>query len=147
MILYPEKYLVVLGGKAIGYRFIDKQGNLLKDRGEELSLIETIDRSQVDTRIQELEVIVACDGDNPLLGEKGDTMVYGPQKGASKEILLLLEEGMINYAKKMEVVCGRVIVELPGSGAAGGLGAGLIAGCNAILKSGFQMICEAIDFQ
>lgn len=133
--------------QALGFRFLDTDGQALDGKGGNLNKLIAIDTSKVDKRIQSLEVQVACDVDNPLTGPKGATYVYGPQKGADKDMLKVLEEGMINYASIIEATTGQVIDHHPGAGAAGGLGAGLVAFLGATLQSGFKMVSDAVGLK
>jgi glycerate kinase len=86
--------------------------------------------------------MVACDVQNTLTGPSGATRVYGPQKGATPEMIEILEEGMIHYSKIIQLNFRTDFNSIPGSGAAGGLGAGLLAFCNAKIRPGFELISE-----
>jgi glycerate kinase len=88
---------------------------------------------------------VACDVDNPLTGPHGAAHVYGPQKGATPEMVQILDQNLEHYASVIERDVGKVVTEIPGVGAAGGLGAGLIAFINAKLKSGVDMVTETVE--
>ena len=110
---------------ALGYRFLDSEGNELSGIGENLEKIATIDDTFAIKEISEVETIVMCDVTNTLTGEKGATYVYGPQKGGTEEMLEKLEKGMISYRKILEEYLGHSIEGIEGLGAAGGLGAAL----------------------
>jgi glycerate 2-kinase len=97
-------------------------------------------------QLQECEITVACDVDNPLLGPRGAVMVYAPQKGASPEQLQQLERNLTHVIDVIEKRLNRAIRDIPGAGAAGGLGAGLLAFSNATLKPGIQMVLDAYKF-
>ncbi len=132
--------------EAIGVRFYDSKNNILKGCGSSLNEINRIDVSSMDVRIQETEFIVMCDVRNPLCGPEGASVVFGPQKGASQEQIQLLDAGLRNYAKKLEQYTGINIAHEPGAGAAGGLGAGLMAFCNSKLLEGCQVVLDICGF-
>ena len=153
-----EEILLGIGGSAtndggigmlsaLGYQFLDKSGNMLKACGKNLELINSINDGQVDSRLKKTNFYVACDVDNPLIGSKGATYIYGPQKGGTPKKLKILEEGMINYAKIVKDYRGIEVAHLSGAGAAGGLGAALVAFLGATLESGFKMVSEAVELE
>ena len=121
----------------------------IKDKmtGGLLADVEKIDISKLDERIKNCEIIVACDVDNPLLGEKGAARVYGPQKGATPEQVKILENNLKKFARIIKNTLDIDIINLPGSGAAGGLGGGLVAFLNARLESGIKLILDTIHFE
>eukprot|EP00755_Sulcionema_specki_P027215 Sspe_Gene.16585::Locus_5852_Transcript_1_1_Confidence_1.000_Length_1183::g.16585::m.16585/K00865/glxK, garK; glycerate 2-kinase len=123
----------------LGYRFYDREGNELPPTPEALRRLDRIDSSSRHPGIATTEFVVACDVDNPLTGPNGATAVYGPQKGVTPEMHGVLESGLANLGK----VVGRGIADLPGAGAAGGLGAGAVAFLDAKLCGGFDIIAEA----
>lgn len=133
--------------QALGYSFKDAQGNEVGFGGGELSRIAKIDVSGVDKRIYEKEIIVMSDVINPLCGELGASAVYGPQKGASPEQVQELDEGLKHFAKIIKEQMGIDVENMPGAGAAGGLGAGLVAFTGAGIKSGIDAILEISDFE
>lgn len=130
---------------ALGYRFLDADGRVLTSCGRHLQEIKTIDERGALPVLKAARFRVACDVDNPLLGEKGATAVYGPQKGADSAMVKQLEQGMNNYATVIEEYLGRVVRQVPGAGAAGGLGAGLLAFLGAELVSGFSLVSQTVD--
>lgn len=132
---------------ALGYRFLDEKGNALEGCGKNLCKIASIDESHVDPRLKDITVSVACDVDNPLIGEKGATYVYGPQKGATAQMLVELEAGMVHYSDIVEAYSGLSVAHYKGAGAAGGLGAALVAFLGAKLESGFTMVSEAVGLE
>lgn len=132
---------------ALGYRFLDQSGEELKPIGESLNLIAKIDTSNVSQSIQSTEISVACDVKNPLVGKNGAAPVYGPQKGASPEIVKQLDDGLFNTANCMERDLSIRVHDTPGGGAAGGLGAGLLAFCNANIHSGFDLIADITQLE
>lgn len=132
---------------ALGVQFLDKHGVRLKGRGCDLEHIEYIDTSELNKKVADVQFNVACDVDNPLLGENGATMIYGFQKGADLDMQKKLEKGMCIYAKHLEKLTGEKIHEMPGAGAAGGLGAGLLGLLEAKLESGFELISKVIKLE
>lgn len=132
--------------EALGVRFYDAEGHILTGKGSSLSNLYRIDVSGMDIRIRETEFIVMCDVQNPLCGVDGASLVYGPQKGASQEEIKRLDEGLRNFANRMKECNGVDISDVPGAGAAGGLGAGLMAFCQAKLLSGCHAILDICGF-
>jgi glycerate kinase len=131
---------------ALGVRFLDGEGSVLEPVPENLGRIASIDCSGLNPRLREADVTVMCDVTNPLLGEQGATYVFGPQKGASGEDLLFLEQGMAHYAQVLQDTFGHDVAGIPGAGAAGGLGAGLMAFAHARLNRGIDTILQILDF-
>jgi glycerate kinase len=131
---------------ALGYRFLDINNNLLETIGMNLEFIQNIDDSGIDPIIKNIEIEVACDVDNPLTGPLGAAWIYGPQKGASKEELQRLDFGLENFARAVHVKYGYSIREIPGSGAAGGLGGGAIIFLHAKLKRGIEIVLDYLRF-
>ena len=132
--------------QALGARMIDTKGrDIARVSGGRLQDIATIDVSARDERLADCVVRVACDVDNPLLGPHGAAGVYAPQKGATPEQVEQLEAGLAHYAEVLARDLGKSIADVPGAGAAGGLGAGLLAFCDATLESGIQIVLEVVD--
>lgn len=132
--------------EALGVRFYDTEGHILSGKGSSLDKIDKIDLSGLDARIQETEFTVMCDVRNPLCGPDGASAVFGPQKGASQEQIRILDAGLRNYAAKLEACTGVTVKNLPGAGAAGGLGAGLMVFCKAKLLAGCDAILDFCGF-
>lgn len=132
---------------ALGVCFYDKENNLLAAKGENLGRIAKIDMEGLLLELSQAEVSVMCDVTNPLLGRQGATFVFGPQKGGNQKQLEILENGMTNYAALVEEICGYKVSEAEGAGAAGGMGAALLAFCHAKLQSGIKTVLELIDFE
>src|SRR5206468_3107411 len=109
--------------RAFGYRFLDRAGDELPEGGAALARLARID-GQTDPRLVRPSIEVACDVRNPLLGPEGASAVYGPQKGATPEVVRELDAALARYADVVEAFVGRPIRDVPGAGAAGGLGAG-----------------------
>jgi glycerate 2-kinase len=132
---------------ALGYRFLDGRGVELAPVGSSMEKVRAIDISGRDPRITGTAFIAACDVDNPLLGEQGAARVYGPQKGASPEQVEELERGLANMGGVLKRELGVDILRSPGAGAAGGLGAGLVAFCGADVVRGFDFVAEAVGLR
>src|SRR5256884_4228878 len=129
--------------RAFGYRFFDRDGNDLPEGGAALARLARID-GQTDPRLIRPAIDVACDVRNPLLGPEGASAVYGPPKGASPEVVRELDAALARYADVVEAFVGRPIRDVPGAGAAGGLGAGLLAFLDARLVSGAELVLPAV---
>ena len=109
--------------EALGVRFLDKEGKSLRGRGENLEKIASIDLTGLERRIKDARFTVMCDVTNPLCGKDGATYTFGAQKGGTPQMLDRLERGMENYRNILLSSFGVNVDEIPGSGAAGGLGA------------------------
>ncbi len=133
--------------QALGVSFLDDKGKELGFGGGQLTGLRRISLDNLDARLKGAEILVACDVDNPLIGPLGASRVFGPQKGASSQMVADLEAGLANLAEIIEKDCGKSIHWVPGAGAAGGLGGGLLAFLEAKLISGFAMIAEATDLE
>ncbi|KLI41025.1 glycerate kinase [Brachyspira hyodysenteriae] len=132
---------------ALGYKFLDKNNNELEAIAENMIKVKDIDDSNVDKRIFDIKITAACDVKNPLYGKNGATAVYGKQKGVTEETFDILDNGLKNIAKIIKEKFGKEIDYMEGAGAAGGLGGGLVAFCNAKLKSGIDAVLDIIDFE
>ena len=132
--------------RALGARFIDAAGQELPEGGAALARLATIRLEGIDPRLAEAEIVVACDVDNPLCGARGASAVFGPQKGATPEMVAELDAALAHYAQIAERATGRRIAESPGAGAAGGLGAGLLFFTPAVLRPGVEIVLEAVGF-
>ena len=132
---------------ALGYKFLDKDNNELEAIAENMIKVTDIDDSNVDKRIFDIKITAACDVKNPLYGKNGATAVYGKQKGVTEESFDILDDGLKNIAKIIKEKFGKEIDYMEGAGAAGGLGGGLVAFCNAQLKSGIDAVLDIIDFE
>ena len=129
--------------QALGYRLLDSAGHDLARGGAALARLERIDASGVDSGWHPIRVLVACDVTNPLTGPLGASRVYGPQKGADEETVELLDKALARLAGVIERDLGVQVRDLPGAGAAGGTGAGLVAFLGAELVRGAPLIVEA----
>lgn len=132
---------------ALGYRFFDKAGERLAAIGENLAKVASIDSSHLQFRPEEIEVEVLCDVDNPLFGEKGAAHIYAPQKGADAGAVERLDEGLRHFAQLLEDKFGRDFAHIPGSGAAGGLGAGAMAFLGGRLRPGIEAVMDYTGFE
>ncbi len=133
--------------QALGIGLLDEDGNQIGFGGGELSRLCRIDMSGLDTRAMEAEFIVACDVDNPLTGEKGAAYVYAPQKGATPDMVPKLDANLRHFAKVVREQLGVDVEHVPGAGAAGGLGAGLMAFLGAKLRSGTEIVFELVRLE
>ncbi|MFM2317679.1 MAG: glycerate kinase [Thiothrix sp.] len=152
-----RRFIIGLGGsatndagagflQALGAQLLDQAGQALRPGGLALSGLQRIDLSQLDPRLASCRFEVACDVNNPLTGIKGASAVFGPQKGADAQMVAALDAALSHFAKLAEPVTGRDFSLLPGAGAAGGLGAALTGFLNAELRSGIDIVLDALDF-
>lgn len=132
--------------RALGFRFLDKDGNELEGYGRDLAKVSHISLSQVKRRVHAASFTVMCDVDNPLCGKDGATYIFGPQKGATPEILEELEAGMQNYARCAEAALGENYAGVSGAGAAGGLGFAAAAFLRGQMRSGIETVLDLIQF-
>jgi len=135
--------------QALGIRFLDKRGCELKELGAGgmLNKVASIDMSGMDTRMKKAKVTVASDVENPLCGKKGAAHVFGPQKGATPVMVKKLDENLKHFAGIIKKDLRKDVMKLKGAGAAGGLGAGLVAFTGAKLKSGVDIVIEATGLE
>jgi glycerate kinase len=133
--------------QALGIRFLDGKGRELPFGGGSLARLAQIDMSGLDPRITNTTIIVACDVDNPLCGPRGASAVFGPQKGASPDTVKVLDQNLTHYAKVIKEQLGIDILNLPGAGAAGGLGAGLVSLLGATLKPGIEIVISSTKLE
>lgn len=133
--------------QALGVRFLTKSNDEIMSGGGSLGLIETIDLTNLDQRVHDVKIEVACDVDNPLTGERGASAIFGPQKGATPAVVQELDANLAHYAKKIHEFLGKEINDLEGAGAAGGLGGGLVAFLSAELKRGVDIVLEAVSLE
>lgn len=133
--------------QALGVRFIDANGKEIKELGcgGALAKVATIDAQAMDARVVMTKIIVACDVENPLFGKKGASHVFGPQKGATPKMVLQLDENLKHLSKLMKRDLKQDVGRIPGAGAAGGLGAGLMAFAGAKLESGIDIVVKATN--
>lgn len=133
--------------KALGIKLLNKDGREIGNGGGSLKDLYEIDLTGMDQRLKHVKIEVACDVDNPLTGDKGASVIFGPQKGATAKMISELDANLCHYASIIQKKLGKDVNGVPGAGAAGGLGAGLIAFLNAELKSGIDIVLEATQFK
>ncbi|MCE5323810.1 glycerate kinase [bacterium] len=152
-----EKIVIGIGGsatndggtgamRALGAKFLDKDGNELPHGGAALVNLAHIDLTGFKFPTGSVKVEVACDVTNPLCGPTGASAVYGPQKGATPEMVAQLDDALCNYAQVLCKDLNKDVAQMPGAGAAGGMGAGLAAFLDAELRSGIDMVLDAAGF-
>ena len=129
--------------QALGAKLLTADDEQIGPGGRPLATLNSIDLSELDQRIREMETVVACDVNNPLTGKEGASHVYGPQKGATPEMIEELDANLARFNKIVQRDLSKSVGDVPGAGAAGGLGAGLMAFLNASLKSGIEIVTEA----
>lgn len=153
-----KKLLIGIGGsatndggagfiQALGGRLLDENGDDLSYGGGALAKLHTIDLSNLDERLKYVSVEVACDVNNPLCGKEGASYVFGPQKGATREMIEILDQNLSHYADVIKEKLGKDVISKAGAGAAGGLGAGLMAFLDVKLKSGIEMVIEYANLE
>ncbi|MBW3090537.1 glycerate kinase [Bifidobacterium miconisargentati] len=130
--------------EALGVRFLDADGNPIPRGGGFLNRLVTIDSSGLDPRIAETEILIASDVTNPLVGPKGASAVFGPQKGAAPDMVRQLDANLAYYAAIINDQLGLDVAHTPGAGAAGGLGAGLLAFTKSQMRSGVKIVSETV---
>ena len=133
--------------QALGTKLLDKDGEEIGFGGGELKKIVKIDISCIDKRLSDIKVLVASDVNNPLCGPQGASRIYGPQKGATPEIIEELDESLAYFAELIKRDLHKDIKDIPGAGAAGGLGASLIAFLNAEFRPGIEIMIEAVKLE
>ncbi len=131
--------------QALGVKFLNANGRVIQELGSGgmLSKIQSIDISNLDGRVRNTNIVVACDVENPLFGKKGAAYVFGPQKGATPKMVETLDANLKRLSKLLKRDLKKDVGRMPGAGAAGGLGAGLVAFAGAKLESGIDIVLEA----
>lgn len=130
--------------QALGAKLLDKQGEQIAPGGAALETLARIDISELDPRLFACRIHVACDVTNPLTGEAGASAVFGPQKGATPEMIARLDKALAHYAHIIARDLQREVLDLSGGGAAGGMGAALYAFCGARLRPGIEIVTDAL---
>lgn len=152
-----KKLIVGLGGSstndggcgaaaAVGVKFYDKEGNEFIPVGKTLIDIDRIDLSHRAKELDNIEIITMCDIDNPMYGTKGAAYIFGPQKGADEKMVIVLDKGLKHLCDVIEKETDRNLKDVPGSGAAGAMGAGMIAFFNSKLQMGIETVLDAVKF-
>ncbi len=152
------EFIIGLGGSAtndagtgmltaLGARFLDRGGLPIADGARGLNSLVSVDLGALDDRLQSVTFRIANDVSNPLLGHNGASAVYGPQKGATPRDVLALDAAVARWAEVVESAFARQVRDIPGSGAAGGLGAAFAAATNATMESGVELVRDAVGLQ
>ena len=152
-----EKIIVGLGGSctndfgcgaacACGVQFYDCDGKEFIPVGGTLNRVKKIIKDNLDVRLKDIDIIVMCDIDNPPFGEEGASFVFAPQKGADAQMVKILDDGVENLCKIVEKDLGLELKDLSGGGAAGAMGAGMVAFFDAKLKMGIDTVLETVGF-
>lgn len=150
-----ESFILGIGGsatndggvgmlQALGMQCLDSQDKPIGFGGAELANIVKIDVQQLDPRLQQVHIEVACDVNNPLCGECGASAIFGPQKGATPEMVKQLDAALSHFAEIAERDCGKQIRDQDGAGAAGGMGGGLLLLPSVQLKAGIQIVLDRL---
>ncbi len=151
--LSVSKIIIGLGGsvtndagagmaQALGAKFLDENGQAVQVGGGQLDQIQSIDLSQLDPRLKSTEIVIASDVNNPLCGENGASHVFAPQKGATSEMVDVLDQNLSHFANLVKQQLNLDIAHVQGTGAAGGLGFGLMAFAGAKIRSGVEIVIE-----
>ena len=133
--------------QALGVSFKDVEHNEIKPGGAALHTIDKIDTSHLNPLLQNVEIKVACDVTNPLLGNQGATVIYGPQKGATEKMIPKLDSALSHYHDKIKEELQKSVKDIPGAGAAGGMGTALLAFLDANLQAGIDVVLDETHFQ
>ena len=154
---YPINHLIItIGGsatndcgagmlQALGAKFLDSSNQPIRYGGEQLGLISKADFSDLDPRLKQVSMRVACDVTNPLIGPRGASHIFGPQKGATPAMVAVLDECLTHFANLIEGETGLRLHDVSGAGAAGGLGAALIL-CGGTLEPGIDLVLDVLCF-
>ncbi|REE68696.1 glycerate kinase [Paenibacillus taihuensis] len=152
-----RKFIVGLGGSAtndggagmlqtLGLQLLDAGGRPLAEGGGALAQLARLDAAALDARLAESQFTIACDVTNTLCGPAGASSVFGPQKGATPEMVATLDAGLHRFAEQIQALRGIDVLRMPGGGAAGGMGAGLLGFMNASIRPGIDVVMEASGF-
>lgn len=132
--------------RALGARFLDENGRDLAGCGADLGRVAAVDVAGLDPRLSAVRFTAMCDVDNPLTGPAGASAVFGPQKGAGPGVVADLDAGMRRYAARVRAATGADVEQVPGAGAAGGIGAACLAFLGARLRSGIEVVLDLTGF-
>ncbi|MFJ8356701.1 glycerate kinase [Bacillus paramycoides] len=130
----------------LGVRFINGKGEVIEPSGGTLQFITTVDLSRIDSRLENIKIEAACDVDNPLVGPRGASFVFGRQKGANVEMMKELDENLKHYANILKQYVSFDVSEMPGAGAAGGMGAAVVAVLKGKLRKGIEIVLDYTNF-
>lgn len=153
-----KKIIVGLGGSctndggtgaaaALGVRFYNKEGKSFIPTGGTLKDIIRIDAIECMERLAGIKIITMCDIDNPLYGKNGAAYIFGPQKGADEQMVEALDSGLRQLSERIEVWLGKDVAKLKGAGAAGGMGAGMVAFFGSKLQMGIETVLDVVNFE
>lgn len=153
-----RNFIVPVGGSAtndggagllqsLGVSLKNKLGEEIGYGGKELLSLDHIDISGLDERMKEVTIMVACDVSNPLCGPRGASAIYGPQKGATFEQVNILDDALLNFSEIIKRDLGKDVADIPGAGASGGIGAGLMAFFSSELRLGSDIVLEILDIE
>jgi len=132
--------------RALGVDFFDKEGNLFLPEADTLSLIDSFDISKANQLLKKCSITAMCDIDNPMHGENGAAYIFAPQKGANPEMVALLDTNLKSLSNTIENCLNRDVSKTPGAGAAGAMGAGIVAFLGGSLKSGIDTVLDIVKF-
>lgn len=131
--------------QALGIKFLDAAGRPLPPGGLALSTLAQVESKNLDERLDRVDLVVACDVDNPLIGDRGASAVFGPQKGASTTVVKQLDSALAQFSFIVQPYVKKQFSITPGAGAAGGMGAALLAFTNCTLKPGVEVVAETVE--
>ena len=151
-----RRFILAIGGsatndagagmaQALGVRLLDNAGAELPPGGAALARLDRIDMSGLDSRVREAHFDAACDVNNPLTGPEGASAIYGPQKGATQQMVEQLDAALVHFARVVKRDVGADVSDVPGSGAAGGLGGGIMAFLDGRLRPGTDIVLDTVD--
>ncbi|MBC63786.1 MAG: glycerate kinase [Chloroflexi bacterium] len=133
--------------QALGVSLKNKSGKEIGYGGQELQNLEKIDISGLDERMLNSNIMVACDVNNPLCGPRGASSIYGPQKGATFEQVQILDQALLKFSEIIKRDLGKDVADIPGAGASGGIGAGLMAFFSSELRLGSDIVLEILGIE
>ncbi|MGB1311902.1 MAG: glycerate kinase [Leucothrix sp.] len=133
--------------QALGLGLLDAAGEPIPSGGGGLAKLARIDLDSLDPRLVDVRFDVACDVNNPLVGDNGASAIFGPQKGATPDMVKVLDSNLAHFAQITQQVTAKDIINIPGAGAAGGLGGAFLGFLNATLKSGIDIVLDAVDYE
>tara|TARA_A100001037_G_scaffold306393_1_gene351182 strand:+ start:18038 stop:19171 length:1134 start_codon:yes stop_codon:yes gene_type:complete len=133
--------------KALGIRFFKDDGSEIENNVEDFINIKNINMESINAKINDVDIEVACDVTNTLCGKEGASYIYGPQKGANKEQIEILDNSLLHLSNIIKKDIGKDVLNIKGAGAAGGMGAGMVAFCSATLRPGVDIIFDTLDVE
>ena len=133
--------------RALGVRFLDAAGREIPEGGGALHKLRRIEMDGLDPRVRRVKIVIACDVNNPLVGPRGASRIYGPQKGATPAMVCQLERGLRHLAHVIRRDLGADIAGVPGAGAAGGLGGGLMVFLGGELRRGVEIVTQTVRLE